>query len=158
VPLWPQADCICTAPAFEVAAVLFRDEVFHGAHAGYAKTYNQIASVYYWPKMSQIIKKYTGACDICQKTKPRQHGPRGYLQPIPIPSQPFEAITMDFIVDLPKSNRYNTILVIVDKLPKYAHFIPCTITINEQGTAKLLHDHIWCHYGLPGQIISDGDA
>jgi hypothetical protein len=27
VPLWPQADCIFTAPAFEVAAVLFRDEV-----------------------------------------------------------------------------------------------------------------------------------
>jgi hypothetical protein len=68
------------------------DDVSNGAHAGYAKTYNQIASVYYWPKMSQTIKKYTDTCDICQKTKPRQHGPRGYLQPIPIPSQPFEVI------------------------------------------------------------------
>jgi hypothetical protein len=35
------------------------DEVSNGAHAGYAKTYNQIASVYYWPKTSQNIKKYT---------------------------------------------------------------------------------------------------
>jgi hypothetical protein len=65
---------------------------------------------------------------------------------------------MDFIVDLPESNGYNAILVIVDKLTKYAHFIPCTTTINEQETAKLLHDHIWCHYGLPRQIISDRDA
>jgi hypothetical protein len=56
---------------------------------------------------------------------------------------------MDFIVDLPESNGYNAILVIVDKLTKYAHFIPCTTTINEQETAKLLHDHIWCHYSLP---------
>jgi hypothetical protein len=47
------------------------DEISNGAHAGYAKTYNRIASVYYWPKMSQSIKKYTDTCDICQKTKPR---------------------------------------------------------------------------------------
>jgi hypothetical protein len=127
----------------------YHDEISNGAHAGYAKTYNQIASVYYWPKMSQTIKKYTDTCDICQKTKPKQHGPRGYLQPIPIPSQPFEVITMDFIVDLPESNRYKAILVKVDKLTKYAHFIHCPTTINEQETAKLLHDHIWCHYGLP---------
>jgi hypothetical protein len=134
------------------------DEISNGAHAGYAKTYNRIASVYYWPKMSQTIKKYTDTCDICQKTKPRRHGPRGYLQPIPIPSQPFEVITMDFIVDLPESNGHNAILVIVNKLTKYAHFIPCTTTINEQETAKLLHNHIWCHYSLPQQIISDRDS
>jgi hypothetical protein len=41
------------------------DEISNGAHAGYAKTYNQIASVYYWPKMSQNIKKYMDTCDIC---------------------------------------------------------------------------------------------
>jgi hypothetical protein len=57
-----------------------------------------------------------------------------------------------------ESNGFNAILVIVDKLTKYAHFIPCTTTINEQETAKLLHDHIWCHYGLPRQIISDRDS
>src|ERR687888_956918 len=98
------------------------DNLTEGAHRGYAKTYNRIAAVYYWPKMSQLIKQYVSTCGICQKAKPRRHGPRGYLQPIPIPSQPFKVVTMDFIVDLPESNGYNAILVIVDKLTKYAHF------------------------------------
>ena len=72
------------------------------AHGGYAKTYHRIAAVYYWPRMSQDIKKYTSTCNICQKTKPRCHTPIGMLQPIPIPSQPFEVVTMGFIPELPE--------------------------------------------------------
>src|SRR5690349_20163981 len=76
------------------------DKLREGAHTVYARTYNRRASVYYWPKMSQEIKKYVDTCDICQKSKPRRHGPRGFLQPIPIPSGPFETVTRDFITDL----------------------------------------------------------
>ncbi|QRW19990.1 Retrovirus-related Pol polyprotein from transposon [Rhizoctonia solani] len=83
---------------------------------------------------------------------------KGFLQPLPIPQQPFEVVSMDFIMDLPPSNNYNTILVIVDKLTKYGHFIPCTTQIDELQTAQLFHDHIWCHYGLPWQVITDRDA
>jgi hypothetical protein len=125
------------------------DGLNQGAHAGYTKTYNRIASVYYWPKMADTIQKYVYSCDICQKARHRRHGLRGFLRPIPIPQQPFEVLTMDFIMDLPQSDIYNAVLVIVDKLTKYAHFIPCTTQINEVETAKLFHDHIWCHYGLP---------
>jgi hypothetical protein len=57
------------------------------------------------------------------------------LQPIPIPSQPFEVVSMDFIPELPVSNGYDNILVIVDKLTKYTLFIPMTTTITEKGTA-----------------------
>ena len=134
------------------------DDLNQGAHAGYAKTYHRIASVYYWPKMANFIQLYVYSCDICQKAGHRRHGPRGYLQPIPIPQQPFEVVTMDFIMDLPQSEGYNAVLVIVDKLTKYAHFIPCTTQINEEETAKLFHNYIWCHYGLPRQIITDRDS
>jgi hypothetical protein len=64
--------------------------ITEAAHGGYAKTYNRIAAIYYWPRMSRDIKKYVSTCDICQKTKPRRHAPVGMLQPIPIPSQPFK--------------------------------------------------------------------
>ncbi|QRW17991.1 Retrovirus-related Pol polyprotein from transposon [Rhizoctonia solani] len=134
------------------------DNLNQGAHAGYAKTYHRIASVYYWPKMARSIQKYVHTCDICQKAGHRRHGPRGFLQPLPIPQQPFEVVSMDFIMDLPPSNNYNAILVIVDKLTKYGHFIPCTTQIDEVQTAQLFHDHIWCHYGLPRQVITDRDA
>ena len=49
--------------------------ITEAAHGGYAKTYNQIAAIYYWPSMSRDIKKYISTCDICQKTKPRCHAP-----------------------------------------------------------------------------------
>ena len=65
---------------------------------------------------------------------------------------------MDLITGLPEDNGFSTILVVVDKQTKYAHFLPCKHNINEEETAKLIHDNIWCHYGLPMQIISDRDA
>ncbi|QRV83886.1 Retrovirus-related Pol polyprotein from transposon [Ceratobasidium sp. AG-Ba] len=108
--------------------------------------------------MESTIKDYIRQCDLCQKAKPKRHGQRGFLQSIPIPSQPFEVVTMDFITDLPESNGYDAILTIVDKLTKYTHFIPCKKSINEVETAQLFHDHIWSHYGLPRQIITDRDS
>lgn len=149
--------CVPKDLQLEIVAEI-HDSLVESAHAGYHRTYNKVASVYYWPKMVQTIKQYVRTCDICQKAKPRRHGQRGFLKSIPIPSQPFEVVTMDFIMDLPVSNGYNAILTIVDKLTKYAHFIPCNTTIGEGGTAKLFHDHIWSKYGLPRQVITDRDA
>jgi hypothetical protein len=117
-----------------------------------------VASTYYWKVMLKTIQEYVLSCDICQKAKPKHHGQRGFLQPIPIPVKPFDVFTMDFIMDLPLSHGYNAILTIVDKLTKYAMFIPCKTTINEEETAKLVHNHVWMHYGLPRQIITDRDA
>ncbi|QRV94990.1 Retrovirus-related Pol polyprotein from transposon [Ceratobasidium sp. AG-Ba] len=129
-----------------------------GAHAGNARTYNRVCATYYWPNMAKQVEHFVNTCDVCQKTKPKRHGKIGYLQPIPIPEQPFEVITLDFIMDLPDSKGFNAILVIVDKLTRYAHFVPCTTNINEVETAELFRDHIWSHYGLPRQIISDRDS
>jgi hypothetical protein len=53
----------------EVVAEI-HDNLAEGAHAGYHRSYNQIASVYYWPSMAKIIKNYVATCDICQKAKP----------------------------------------------------------------------------------------
>jgi hypothetical protein len=50
------------------------------AHRGHAKTYNCIASTYYWPKMSRDIKKYVSTCDICQKAKPQRHASLYHLK------------------------------------------------------------------------------
>ena len=128
------------------------------AHGGYTKSYNRITSIYYWPRMSRDIKKYVGTCDICQKTKPRRHTPVGMLQPIPIPSQLFEIVTMDFIPELPECEGYDNVLVIVDKLIKYAIFIPPTTAITERETAELFFQHVISQYGIPRQIISNRDT
>jgi len=59
------------------------------------------------------------------------------LQPIQIPSQPFEVVSMDFIPELPESEGYDNVLVIVDKLTKDVLFILTTTMITEKGTAEL---------------------
>nr|GAT46648.1 TY3B-TY3B protein [Mycena chlorophos] len=134
------------------------DTPTEAAHAGYHRTYNRIAATYYWPRMSRDIKQYTSTCDICQKSKPRRHSRVGLLQPIPIPAQPFEVVSMDFIPELPKSEGFDNVLVITDKLTKYAIFIPCKTDISELETAQLFFKHVVTHYGLPRQVITDRDT
>jgi hypothetical protein len=129
-----------------------------GAHRGFACIFNRVRETYYWPKMDRSINQYVHTCDLCLKNKPRRHGQQGFLQPIPIPDQPFEVVTLDFIMDLPESKGFNAILVIVDKLMRYAHFLPCTTHIDEVETACLFASNIWSHYGLPRQIISSRDS
>jgi len=134
------------------------DSISEGAHTGYRKTYNRIASTYYWPRMSQSIKTFISTCDICQKSKLRHHTPVGLLRPIPIPTRPFEVVSMDFIPELPESNSFDNILVIVDKLTKYGIFIPCSTKITDEETTKLFFKHIITHYGLPLQVITSHDS
>ena len=134
------------------------DVISEAAHSGYYKTYNRISATYYWPRMSRDIKSFVDTCDVCQKTKPQRHTPIGLLQPIPIPSQPFEVVSMDFIPELPVSNGFDNVLVIVDKLTKYAIFIPTTVKINEIDSARLFFKHVITKFGIPRQIISDRDT
>ncbi|KAI5115898.1 hypothetical protein M0805_006874 [Coniferiporia weirii] len=63
---------------------------------------------------------------------------------------------MDFITDLPLSNHYDSIMVIVDHdSSKGIILIPCTKTLDALGTAKLYHDNVYKRFGLPKHIISD---
>jgi hypothetical protein len=63
---------------------------------------------------------------------------------------------MDFIVELPESDRYDMIYVCVDRLTKMAHFIPTTTTVNsKQLTAKLYYCHMFTNHSLPYDIVSD---
>ena len=69
---------------------------------------------------------------------------------------PFSIVTMDFITDLPESNRYNALYVVVDHdLTKAIVLILCTKTIDVISIAKLYHDNVYQRFGLPNRIISD---
>jgi hypothetical protein len=58
-------------------------------------------------------------------------------------------ISIDFIVELPESHGYNTIMNVVDSVTKHAHFIPTHTTINAEGTALLFLKEVWKHHGTP---------
>ena len=105
--------------------------------------------------MRETIKRYIKNCDTCQRSKAVRHAPYGLLQPNEVPDQPWRSIAMDFITDLPNSNGYDTILVVIDRLTKMSHFIPCRKELDAQQFATLFMQHIVRLHGIPRDIIAD---
>ena len=62
---------------------------------------------------------------------------------------------MDFVVELPESNGFNAIWVVVDRLTKLRHMVPCRSSCTSEELAALFLQHVWKHHGLPQTIISD---
>jgi transposase InsO family protein len=62
---------------------------------------------------------------------------------------------MDFITDLPTVRAKNSILVVVDRLTKMAHFTPCSKSITTEETTQLILDEIVRLHGLPEEIVSN---
>ncbi len=124
-------------------------------HPGRWKTLELVSRNYWWPQMSRYIGQYVKMCDLCIRTKLSRHAPVGELHPTPVPENRWETIGVDFIVELPVSNGYDAIMVVVDHLSKRAHFIPTHTTISTLGSARLYLHHVWKLHGLPHRVISD---
>jgi hypothetical protein len=138
--------------------------LFHDSTtAGHPRISNTIATItpyYWWPGMRDFITEYIKGCATCQMNKVNTHPIKPPLCPITpvLEARPFQTVALDFIVKLPESNGYNTILTITDhNCSKAALFIPCNETIDSEGVAKLNTCHMVPHYGLPWKIISDHD-
>ncbi|CAI7932609.1 unnamed protein product, partial [Closterium sp. NIES-54] len=128
------------------------------SHFGVEKTYARLSNDYHWPRMHADVRDFIRSCPTCQQLKARTTNRYGLLQPIPPPTKVWDEVTMDFIMDLPRTPRsYNAILVVVDRLSKMSHFIPTHTTVTAPETARLFFDHIVRLHGLPSTIISDRD-
>jgi len=67
----------------------------------------------------------------CQQLKAGHHYSVGVLQPHDVSMTKWEVIYMDFVVGLPLTTlRHTTLIFIVDKLIKSAHFIPVKDTMS----------------------------
>jgi len=75
--------------------------------------------------------------------------------PNSIPERPWTNISADFITKLPLAQRYDSILVVMDRLTKIVHFIPTTEKTSAEGLARLFRDNMWKLHGLPESIILD---
>jgi len=129
-----------------------------GGHLGQRKTLARLQSLCFWPGMSRDVDDYVRGCVRCAQVKPSQQSPAGLLHPLPIPSRPWETISIDFIGPLPRTSDYkDMILVVGDKFSKMAHFIPTTQNATSKETAKLLIARVFSLHGVPTTIISDRD-
>ncbi|CAJ2652292.1 unnamed protein product [Trifolium pratense] len=128
-----------------------------GGHAGITRTKARVASQFFWPTMAKDIKEFVSKCLICQQAKHSTAVPAGLLHPLPIPQQIWEDLSMDFIIGLPPSHTYTVILVVVDRLSKYSHFIPLKGDYTSSKVAEAFVNTIVKLHGFPKTIVSDRD-
>ncbi|MBW0565842.1 hypothetical protein O181_105557 [Austropuccinia psidii MF-1] len=105
--------------------------------------------------MTQFIKDYISSCHQCSRNNNIHHKKFGLLKPLPIPNGPWICLSMDFITQLPLSNSFDLILVIVDRFSNMAFFIPTMSSITSLDLAHLFINNIFSKHGPPSSIVSD---
>lgn len=137
-------------------------EAFHasplGVHSGVPVTLRKLKKLFYWKGMTNQVHKMVQECLICQRAKPDRAKYPGLLAPLPVPSQYWQLLAMDFVEGLPKSGCFNCILVVVDKLSKYAHFIGLQHPFIVSTVTTAFMDNIYKLHGMPESIVIDSDC
>jgi len=128
-----------------------------GGHSGVLHTFKKLGQQFYWPGMHKVVQNYVKECEICQKTKAKTMALAGLLQPLSIPCQVWDDITLDFIEGLPVSQGRDTIMVIVDRLSKFAHFLTLRHPFTAKTVAEKFVEGVIKLHGMPKSIVSDRD-
>ena len=127
-------------------------------HQGWTRTLELVARSFWWPRLSQWVRKYVAACASCQAQKPRATGKPGLLQPLPVPDTRWQSVSMDLMVELPKSESGNdAVVVFVDRLSKRVHLAACTTTITAPQLARVFVKDVFRLHGVPKVLVCDRD-
>ncbi|SCV67085.1 BQ2448_5731 [Microbotryum intermedium] len=148
-------------PDFEPVKVKLLHQVHDlppSGHFSQAKSFELLDQNFFWPGMRAFVNDYVHSCDSCQHNKPSHHWKHSPLHSLPVPTKPWSLLSMDHIVDLPSSSGFDSVLVIVDRLTKEAHFIPACKSDTLKTLASQFKTHIFRLHGLPGDIVSDHGA
>ena len=129
-----------------------------GGHYGVGKMIGLLKRQYWFPRMHRVLKRYIQNCHTCRRANYSREAYNGILNPLPVPERAWKDISMDYVVGLPTSKGKNAILVVMFRLTKMRHFIPCVA--DEEGTsaeetAAMLLRHLWKHHGLCSTAVSD---
>ena len=100
-------------------------ELHNEGHVGRDLTLHLASCAYFWPSMRRDVERFVKRCTVCQLGKGKASNAGLYL-PLPLPTQPWISISMDFVLGLPRTQRGNdSIFVVVDRFSKMARFVPC---------------------------------
>ena len=128
-----------------------------GGHSGQRATYQRVKRMFYRKGLKQQVETFIQQCAVCQHAKHLNTKPAGLLQPLPIPQGVWQDLSLDFVEGLPKSDGFSVILVVVDRLTKYAHFFPLKHPFSALVVARVLYDGVIKLHGMPKTMVSDRD-
>ena len=140
-----------------------REDLFRAAHDslghfGAEKSYANLRSAYYWPRMrTELEEAYVPGCDACQRNKSSTCRPAGPLHPLPVPDGRGDSVAIDFIGPLPEDEGFDCIVTMTDRLGADIRVVPTRTDISAEDFAGLFFDHWYCENGLPLEFISDRD-
>ena len=133
-------------------------------YKGIAKTIVQVRKhydfLYILARVKEVVKKY----NIYNQSKTGQYKLYGLLQPLPIAQRPWSSITIDFITKLPTSKDsatsviYNSILIVVDRLTKWAYFFLYKEIQTIEQLADVVYRNVASIYTQPEEQIIDYDT
>jgi hypothetical protein len=122
---------------------------------GVGQTMAHLHRFCYWPQMKAIVTKYVKGCVMCSTCKPTNRN-LGLYSPLPIPSHPWEIISMDFVGGLPiTKGGHEYLYVVVDRFNKMCILMPCKKKITAEHTTNIFFQYVWLHFGLRTSIVSD---
>ena len=146
---------LCIPQTERVNRILEAHTSLISGHFGVSKTVAQLQRFYYCPRMNETVSRYIKGCTMRATSKPSNRK-LGLYTPLPIPSRPWESVSMDFVGGLPKSRKsHDYLYVIVDRFSKMCILTPCNKQVTTEQTAKLFFQNVWVHFGLPTSIVSD---
>jgi hypothetical protein len=107
--------------------------------------------------MKAQTKDFVQSCATCQQAKTDRSKYPGLLEPLPTPDAAWQMVTMDFVEGLPLSGSANSIVVVVDKFTRYAHFIPLQHPFTAAKVASAYLNNVFKLHSLPKVMVSDRD-
>ncbi|GBG63260.1 hypothetical protein CBR_g37346 [Chara braunii] len=131
--------CVSSDPRLHTRLLGEFDDAPAIEHFGVNRTIGRLHKRFWWPGLLGDVTRYCESCEVCRHCKSRNHRPYDELRPLPIPLRRREAIAMDITGPFPKHKTgVDGILTVVDRLPKFAMFLPCRYHAKapELGEAK----------------------
>ncbi|GBG86813.1 hypothetical protein CBR_g42096 [Chara braunii] len=133
---------------------------FHDApatgHFGVNRMIGRLRERFWWSGLLGDVTRYCESCAVCRRCKSHNHRPYGELRPLPVPLQRREAIAMDIIGPFPKHKTgVDGILTVVDRLTKFAMFLPCRYHAKAPELAEVLYAGWIRTKGYPKEIVCD---
>ena len=126
-------------------------------HKATRKTCDYLTHWYWWPSMAKDVEAFCKSCGTCQTTKTSTMKPKGLLHTLPVPTEPWASLAMDFVGPFLEVHRYDYLLVVICQLTSLVHLLPTTTTARATDIAWIYLKDIVRLHGLLDTIVSDRD-